>query len=78
MAIARCESCGKPTRNTNGQYAPDPRRPVGHPNSGVVCGRPRCDNAALIWLKENEARAYEKGQRVFDFPTQAAKVRLED
>src|SRR5256885_1199566 len=52
MAIARCERCGKPTQNVKPPgYSSNPYLPVGHPSSGVVCGKPGCENSALIWLK---------------------------
>ena len=79
MAIARCEKCGKPT-GANVKplgYASQPYLPVGHPSSGVICGKPNCENDALIWLKIDEALAYQKGQRVLEISTQTAKVRVQ-
>ena len=77
MAIAGCENCGRPTRNVKEQCHPEPYGPLGHPNSGIVCGKPRCENPGLIWLNVSEARDYAKGQRVFGIHTQTAKARLE-
>jgi hypothetical protein len=85
MAIARCEKCGKPTvkaRLLRGNvkppgYSSQSYRPAGHPSSGVVCGKPGCENDALIWLKADEVEAYQRGQRVFEIHTQTAKVRLQ-
>ncbi|MGB2890637.1 MAG: hypothetical protein WBC04_23340 [Candidatus Acidiferrales bacterium] len=76
MAIARCEKCGKPTGpNVKPPgYSKQPYLPVGHPSSGVICGKPDCENAGLIWLKVDEAQAYQLGQRVFEFSTHTAKV----
>jgi hypothetical protein len=50
---------------------------VGHPSSGVICGKPDCGNAGLIWLKVDEVQAYQLGQRVFEFSTHTAKVRVQ-
>jgi hypothetical protein len=51
---------------------------VGHPSSGIVCGRQNCENNAVIWLKADEGQAYQRGQRVFVLAnTNAAKVRLQ-
>jgi hypothetical protein len=78
MAIARCEKCGKPTQNVKPPgYSNQPYLPVGHPSSGVVCGKPGCETDAVIWLKVDEAQAYQRGQRVFTLPTQPTKVRLQ-
>lgn len=59
MAIARCEKCGKPT-SANVKppgYSSQAYLPVGHPTSGIVCGKPNCENDAVIWLKVDEADA---------------------
>jgi hypothetical protein len=79
MAIARCKKCGKPggANVKPPGYSNQPYLPVGHPLSGVVCGRSGCENDALIWLKVDEAHSYQEGQRVFEIPTQAAKIRLQ-
>lgn len=77
MAIARCEACGKPTQNIKPPgYSETPHPPAGHPNSGVVCGKPGCENSAFIWLKRNEEAEYQAGQRVFRIHTHTAKVRV--
>jgi hypothetical protein len=50
MAIARCKECGKPTQNVKPpDYSPTPYLPMGHPHSGVICGKPDCENPGLIW-----------------------------
>jgi len=79
MAIARCEKCGKPTGASVKPpgYSHQPYFPVGHPSSGVVCGKPDCENDALIWLKIDEAQAYQRGQRIFEIQTHSAKVRVQ-
>jgi hypothetical protein len=79
MAIARCEKCGKPTGGNVKPpgYSDQSYRPTGHPSSGVVCGKPQCENDALIWLKTDEVEAYQQGQRVFEIHTQTAKVRVQ-
>jgi hypothetical protein len=78
MAIARCEKCGKPTgANVKPPgYSDQPYFPIGHPASGIVCGKRDCENDALIWLKSDEARAYQRGQRIFRIQTHSAKVRV--
>jgi hypothetical protein len=78
MAIARSEKCGRPTKNIKPPpYSEKRYFPVGHPNSGVVCGTVACENDAVIWLKADEELEYEKGQRVFGIHTHTAKVRVQ-
>jgi hypothetical protein len=65
MAIARCEKCGCPPGRKNNIYSTIPHLPVGHPNSGVVCGTSECGNPGIIWLLDREERAYADGHRTF-------------
>ena len=60
MAIARCVTCGKP-KSTKLELGGIRRQPSGplDPKSGLVCGRPICENPALIWLKMAVATDYE-------------------
>ena len=75
MAIARCERCDKPEGRDGGYVAS--HLPVGHPESGVVCGKAECENTAIMWLKEPEEKLYKKGKRVFEIHTRTAKVRVQ-
>ena len=76
MAIIRCLSCGRPTHNVKPpSYVVTPFEPPNHPDSGLICGKPNCENPGLIWLKANEADEYTSGTRIFQIPTQAAKIR---
>jgi hypothetical protein len=79
MAIARCEKCGKPTASSVKPpgYSERPYFPVGHPASGIVCGKPLCANDGLIWLKADEVQMYQRGRRIFNLLTQAVKVRVQ-
>lgn len=77
MALARCEKCGRPEARSGSSYSQAPYRPLNHPQSGIVCGTEGCENPGLIWLKVDEVRSYQTGQRIFDMPTQAAKVRVQ-
>jgi hypothetical protein len=77
LAIVRCLDCGKPRAKTPPDYATTPRRPVGYPQSGVICGSKDCRKPALVWLKLDEDKLYQSGEHVFSFPTLAAKVAVE-
>jgi hypothetical protein len=73
-ALARCERHGKPSPSKLNYVIARP--PVGHPNSGVICGRADCTNSALVWLEDGEEQKYQKGERVFSLPTAAARLKL--
>jgi len=52
MALVRCALCALENRRFVSHVFP-----VGYPNTGVICGRPRCRLRGLIWLDRNETRA---------------------
>ena len=58
MARVRCKSCGRP-KGTKHTYSTTPRKPVGHPKSGLICGSESCENPGLVWLTEAEDRQYK-------------------
>jgi len=77
MALVRCERCGVQPAG-RGPYTRNYVRhvpPVGHPNSGLVCGKPSCEQPGVIWLEEEEATAYTTGRRIFSLQTNTTKVR---
>jgi hypothetical protein len=76
MALARCEGCGQPVRRTNRYVARV--RPVGYPESGLVCGRAGCEGTAFIWLNVFEANLYRSGRRVLELQNNVVKVRLQE
>ncbi len=75
MALVRCATCGVPKgrARTYVRYV----NPVGYPDGGLICGIASCGRPGLIWLDEKEAEAYKKGERVFELPTAAAKVKAQ-
>ena len=74
MALVRCDQHGRPEGRKGNVYVVA-RAPVGHPDSGVVCGHSSCDQPGMIWLLGDESTAYQRGQRTFSLQTAAAKVR---
>jgi hypothetical protein len=66
MALSRCENCGKPKGRNGNNYTDPARLPVGHPQSGVVCGTQGCTHSGLVWLLDLEQKQYMEGIRVFD------------
>lgn len=66
MALARCEKCGTPAGKKDNVYSGKARLPIGHPQSGVICGTPGCNEPALIWLLDSEQTQYQKGIRIFE------------
>jgi hypothetical protein len=78
MAIVRCLACGKPTISVKPPgYSDKPHLPVGHPRSGLICGKPFCGGTGLVWLKKDEEKEYAKGERIFGIHTQTAKVMVQ-
>jgi hypothetical protein len=75
MAIAKCESCGQPTGNkrTYVQSA----RPRGYPESAVLCNASGCYKPASLWLDQDEASAYSRGERIFSPITGATKIQVQ-
>ena len=71
MARVKCESCGRPR---SVRYSAVPYAPVGHPNSGLICGSKSCRNPGLVWLLSDEERAYhQEGERIFPFNNETEK-----
>jgi hypothetical protein len=75
MAIVRCGK-QKPEAAKGNAYAAE-HLPVGHPASGLICGRKDCAALATVWLKTDEEHAYRSGERIFELPTRAAKVQVQ-
>lgn len=74
MALARCRRCGAPKGRTNHYVAA--AIPVGYLSSAAICGSKDCEEPALIWFNDHEKAEYDKGKRVFSFPSAAIKVRV--
>jgi len=72
MAIMRCEA-HKPHGRTRNYVASV--KPVGYPETVLVCGSTNCNAPAFIWLEEAEAAEYKRGMRVFKSFTDTMKVR---
>jgi len=78
MAIVRCEKCGRPTKHVKPPgYSEMTHLPIGWPETAAICGTVGCENSGFVWLKQDEERDYQKGQRVFSIHTQTAKVRVQ-
>jgi hypothetical protein len=58
-------------------YSARPYVPVGHPNSGVICGRVGCRRHGFAWLTLEEERTYAQGERIFAMYTGAVKVQIQ-
>ena len=53
-----------------------PHLPVGHPNSGVVCGSSGCVNPGVVWLLDWEETEYQKHKRIFELTGRISHVKL--
>lgn len=74
MALARCEN--HPSRGRTKNYVTT-RLPIGYPTSAVVCGRPDCEESAKIYLTQEEENRYQRGQRIFSYDANVAKVKIQ-
>jgi len=72
MALARCEMHGRPVGQI-GTYV-QRTRPLGYPDSAILCPRAQCVHTAFVWLDEDDARNYAGGQRDFELPHNTEKV----
>jgi hypothetical protein len=76
MALARCE---KHTPNGRGHSVYRTfALPLGYPETAAICGQRGCERPARIWLNEAERAAFQRGVRIFEIPTHAAKLRIAD
>jgi len=50
-------------------------KPVGYPDTALICGRPECSRPAVIWLDEEEVQNYRDGVRIFQGPSNFTKMR---
>ena len=75
MALVRCEAHGRPQGRTQVYVVGVP--PVGFPQTAAICGLKGCENAGSVWLTTDEKAAYEKGQRIFEVPNAAVKIKVE-
>jgi hypothetical protein len=76
MALARCEKCGCPNGKKGNVYSGIPHRPLGYPNSGVICGSAGCMNPGLVWLLDWEEAEYRQSQRVFELTGRIRHAKL--
>ena len=74
MALARCEK--HPVKGRTKNYV-TARLPIGYPASAVVCGISACTGNAKIFLTQEEEDNYQRGQKIFAFPSSAAKAKVQ-
>lgn len=76
MALVRCEQCGLNLSRTKRSYV-DKVKPVGYPETALICGLMKCEKPGLVWLEKHELEDYQKGKRIFRIPSFAAKLKVE-
>ncbi len=77
MALARCANHPPSGRGTK-TYSTTPHSPVGHPMSGVICGRQHCRSVALVWLTQEEEVEFQNGEYIFRLDTHTVKVAVQN
>lgn len=75
MALVRCEVHGRPQGRT--QVYVLGVHPVGFPQTAAMCGLKGCEHPGVVWLTTDETAAYRKGQRIFEVPNAAVKIKVE-
>ncbi len=73
MAVVRCKEHGQPRpriRNYTHVVVAS-----GGENTALICGRTRCENPGEIWLEDDEWDEYQRGERIFEIPSNAVKVK---
>jgi hypothetical protein len=61
MAIVRCDKHIINRRRAKNKYV---RRvkPVGYPNTAVICGRKYCKRPGYVWLTDEDIKLIERGK----------------
>ena len=72
MAIMRCKRHA-PTGRTKSYVSSV--KPVGYPDTALICGAVSCVQPAFIWLEHDEEASYARGERIFRSFTATMKVR---
>jgi len=62
MSGVFCDECHKKYK---GVYSTSRKTPVQSPNQAIYCSRPDCSRLGLVWLSQEEDKAYKCGQRIF-------------
>jgi hypothetical protein len=73
LAIVRCEHHEPVGRSRN--YVAKVK-PIGYPDTAMVCGSKWCLQPGLVWLEMDEHEAYKLGERVFEAFTASMKMRV--
>ena len=62
MALVKCSEACRRKGNPKHTYSSTPYAPVGHPNSGLICGATDCKKAGLVWLTTDEEKDYKQNR----------------
>jgi hypothetical protein len=71
MALARCESCGRP-KGMKRDYAHF--HTLARSVASLLCGAPTCTRPGSVWLTEEEEHQYLRGQRSFRVSNHSTEV----
>lgn len=73
MALARCDvhkPSGRTKNYVKGVW------PLNYPNTSTICGRKDCLEPAVVWLDNQEEKSYLDGERIFEIPNSAVKIKV--
>jgi hypothetical protein len=71
--LCRCSDHSPPKSNVYVGFA----YPLGGNQTSTICGSTHCDHKALVWMDDDAAKAYGKGERVFAGPNNFTKVEID-
>jgi len=76
VAIVRCKTCGLNHSRTRRNYVTTVK-PVGYPDTAIVCGLSTCIRPGMVWLEVDELKDYKNGERIFKISSNATKIKVE-
>jgi len=74
MVLCRCLVHSPPKRGDYLAYT----KPVGYPDSSLICGIKGCKNPAIVWVSSDELNDYKNGERIFNGPSNFTKVKVDN
>ena len=77
MAIVRCNEHPVNKKQAKNDYI-RLAKPIGYPNTAVICGRAGCIEPGNVWLTDDEVSDYNRGERYFRVKTYTIKVKIEE
>ena len=75
MALIRCKEEHNEPVGTKRKYVKGVE-PLNYPETAVICGNPKCNNVGIVWLDDDEYKAYMGGERIFQPIGHSVKIKI--